>query len=124
MAAFIRCTTHADDMDSVELATCAVCDDQRIDTPREIRLHLGTKCVAHAIPRSLIVGRHGLVAKQVAQNIEIFTARDNALVLTEHQEALNALPDDDKATIISPPRRKFRGPAKRWVSSSDESESD
>ena len=55
MAAFIRCTTHAEDMDSVELATCAVCDDQRIDTPREIRLHLGTKCVVLADKRSLIV---------------------------------------------------------------------
>ena len=65
----------------------------------------------------------------MAQNTKIFAARDNALVLTEHQEALNALPDDDKAAIIVSPKRKLKGPARRtWVApvvySTDESESD
>jgi len=32
--------------------------------------------------------------------VQTFTARDNALVLTEEQERLNALPDDPNATII------------------------
>ena len=46
VAAFIRASTHADDMDSIELTSCKACTDQRIDTPREIRLHLGQKCAA------------------------------------------------------------------------------
>ena len=110
-----------DKEDLVELAMCGVktCHDQRIDTGRAIRLHLGKA--------------HGIFVKADAWHKRLRTiwAKASALTLTDEQEVLDAKaaevdPNAPPPVFVAPPPETHQQRMRRIMGHvpSDDSDSD